>query len=158
MKITIIQIGKTKNAFFREAEEEYIKRLKPYARLEIITLKEASLESVHAADRELAKQKEAELIIKNLPKNTFCIVLDEKGEQMDSVQFSHLLERHKNAGDADITFIIGGPFGLTESVKKNAKKMLSFSRFTFTHEQIRVLLLEQLYRANMILAGRTYHY
>lgn len=158
MKITIVQVGKTKNSFFIESEQEYSKRLRPLMNLNIITLKEYPAKSANESERNLAMLKEGELILKNIREKSYCVALNEKGEQLDSREFSQFLEKQKNSGNSEITFIIGGPFGLSDAVKRRANKIISFSRFTFTHEIIRTLLLEQLYRAQTILSGKTYHY
>jgi 23S rRNA (pseudouridine1915-N3)-methyltransferase len=159
MKITIIQIGKTKHDFFKEAEQEYLKRLHPYTKIEIITLKESVLPAGGAlSGREIVKEKEALEILKNLPQKSFLIALDEKGKSMTSLKFAEFLRQKKDFGQADVTFIIGGPYGLSPKVLEKAQLKLSFSEFTFTHEMIRVLLVEQLYRAFTILQGKTYHY
>lgn len=157
MSITIIQIGKTKHSFIEEAEEEYKKRLKPFLKVEILTLKEASSNSVHEEDRARAKAKEGEQILRKIPQRSFCVVLSENGKELDSRMFADLLKKQRDSS-RDIVFVIGGPFGLSKEVLERADIVLSFSRFTFTHEMIRVLLLEQIYRGCMINAGRTYHY
>lgn len=159
MQITIIQIGKTKHKFFQEAENEYLKRLQVFAKIKVLTLKEAIL--AHAdreAEIEKVKLKEAEEISANIPKDTFLFTLDENGQQFTSKTFAKLLEEKKDFGQPNLTFIIGGPYGLHESLIKKANLHLSFSKFTFTHEAIRTLLLEQLYRAFTIIQGKTYHY
>ncbi len=172
MKITILQIGKTKHQFFRDAEAEFLKRLQAYAEVEVKTLKEAVAPGGQSASpggisaaREIAKNKEADEIIKNLARNSasaaggsVVIALDEHGKSMDSQQFASFIRRQKDFGPAHLTFIIGGPYGLAPKVFKEAQLKLSFSAFTFTHEIIRTLLLEQLYRAFTILQGKTYHY
>ena len=159
MNITIIQIGKTKHSFFQEAELEYLKRLHTYAKLRMITLKESIIPSgSSSAGREIVKQKEAIEIKKHIPSDTFIVALDEKGKKIDSLKFADFLKQKKDFEGANVTFIIGGPYGLTSEMREKAHLVLSFSAFTFTHELIRVLLLEQLYRAFTIIAGKTYHY
>lgn len=158
MKITIIQVGKTKHTFFQEAEEEYLKRLKPFAKVNIVTLKEASVQSTTEALRNQAKAKEAEEILKSLPDDSYLIALDEHGKGFSSQQFAQFIGKNRDFEGANITFIIGGPFGLDAKILTQAKLKLSFSAFTFTHEAIRTLLLEQIYRAFTILTGKTYHY
>ena len=160
MKITIIQIGKTKHNFVQEAEQEYLKRLQPQSKIEIITLKESPAfeHSSSPSGRQKAKTEEAEAIIKNLRPISKIIALDERGKQLTSPDFAKQIEKFRDFEGADITFIIGGPFGLDQSVLDQAAIVLSFSKFTFTHEMIRMLLLEQLYRAFSILQNKTYHY
>jgi len=159
MKITIIQVGKTKASSSREIEQEYLKRLKPYAAINVITLKEASTgSSANPASRELSRQKEGLEILKHIPKDSFIIALDEHGKSMDSVEFARFIGRKRDFEGANVTFLIGGPYGLSQSILTKTNLRLSFSALTFTHEMIRILLLEQLYRAFSILAGKTYHY
>ncbi len=159
MKITILQIGKTKQSYFKEAEEEYIKRLKPFADLKIITIKESSAPyDQNESTRSVAKQKEALELQKHIPKDTFLIALDEHGKTMTSKEFAGFIQKKKDFEGANITFMIGGPFGLADQILKKAQLKLSFSPMTFTHEMIRTILLEQIYRAFTILSGKKYHY
>ncbi len=165
MKITIIQIGKTKHTFFVEAENEYLKRLNAYAKIEVITIKEAVAHEGSGNDsaRQQAKQKEGQEIIKQLEtkhlrENSFIIALTERGKSLDSLKFAEFLKSKIDFGTGHITFIIGGPFGLDNDVLQASQMQLSFSAFTFTHEMIRILLMEQLYRACTIMKGKTYHY
>lgn len=159
MKITIIQIGKTKQSFFQQSEAEYQKRLQTYTDLQIISLSEHPIDdSSNQRLREQAKQKEADAILKALPKDFFTIVLDEKGQSFDSPKFAQKLGQLRDFEGGKVCFIIGGPFGLSPEIKKQARLILSFSSLTFTHEIIRTLLLEQLYRAFTILQNKTYHY
>ncbi len=159
MKITILQIGKTRQSYFQEAEEEYLKRLRPFADVKIITLKEASAPyDQNESTRNVAKQKEALELQRHIPKDTFLIALDEHGKTMDSRQFADFLGKKRDFEGANVTFMIGGPFGLADQILKKAGLKLSFSPMTFTHEMIRTILLEQIYRAFTILAGKKYHY
>lgn len=159
MKITIIQVGKTKQSYFQEAEAEYLKRLQPYANINIITLKEASAPyDQNESTRSVAKDKEALEIHKHIPKDTFLVALDEHGKTMTSLQFADFLMKKKDFEGANVTFLIGGPFGLAEQILKKAQLKLSFSPMTFTHEMIRTMLLEQVYRAFTIMTGKKYHY
>lgn len=158
MQITIIQIGKTKHSFITEAEQEYLKRLSVNAKVTVKTLKEATEVSTNQNSRDNAKAEEATRILDAIPQYTFVIALDERGKQFSSVDFAKLIENNRDFEDANLTFIIGGPFGLHKSVTEKAKLLLGFSKFTFTHEMIRVLLLEQIYRAFTIINKKTYHY
>ncbi len=158
MKITIMQIGKTKASYFKEAEQEYLKRLQPYAKVNVITLKETPIHSGDLAERERAKTQEAEEIAKHLDPQSTIIALDEHGKSLNSKQLADHLQKIKDFQGANVTFIIGGPFGLAKNILAQASLILSFSLFTFTHEIIRTLLLEQLYRSFTIQTGKTYHY
>ena len=158
MRINIIQVGKSKHQFVKDGENEYLKRLQAFADLNIITLKEASTDSTSQAAKDKSKAEEADLIIKNLPDKSFLIILDEHGKQFTSAKFAEFITQQRDFQGGNVTFVIGGPFGLDTKILSKAKLKLSFSQFTFTHEMIRVLLLEQLYRAFTIIQGRTYHY
>lgn len=159
MKITILQIGKTKQRFFQETEAEYLKRLQPFVQVKIVTLAEEVLQNGSVeAGREKVKFAEAQKILKHIPQDSFVIALDEKGKSLASIQFAEFIQQKQNFGPPHLIFIIGGPYGLAQEILKRADLKLSFSAFTFTHEMIRILLLEQIYRAFTILKGKTYHY
>lgn len=154
--ITIICLGKLKESFWREAEAEYLKRLSSFAKVEIIELKEESFGEKDAPDA--VRRCEAKKIINALGKkrDDFIIVLDEHGKQFSSTNFARALEAPTTG--PSIAFIIGGPLGLDKSVLQIAKLKFSLSSLTFTHQMVRVFLLEQIYRASMITNGRKYHY
>ncbi|PIT88481.1 MAG: 23S rRNA (pseudouridine(1915)-N(3))-methyltransferase RlmH [Candidatus Magasanikbacteria bacterium CG10_big_fil_rev_8_21_14_0_10_36_32] len=150
--INLICLGKLKEKFWREAENEYLKRLSAFSKIKIHELKEESFNEKNSP--KIIKQKEAEKILSILKKQDGLIIaLDEHGQQFSSIAFA---EKIKPAGK--ITFIIGGPLGLDESVLKIANLKLSLSSMTFTHQMVRVILWEQTYRAMMINSNRKYHY
>jgi len=155
LKIKIICLGKLKESYWREAEAEYIKRLGPFARFEIIEIPEISFQPKD--DPEKIKIKEGESILKYVKDEEFIIALDEHGEQKGSEELAHFLEDTGKRGQT-ITFIIGGPLGLSGEVLSHANLQLSLSKLTFTHQMVRVILLEQIYRAGNILMGKVYHY
>ena len=154
MQINILQIGKTKHSFIKEAEAEYLKRLTRFGEINNLILKEGRVQN----NPQVTREDEAKLLLQNIPKHSFKIALDEKGKQFSSVELARLIGENKDFGEASLTFLIGGPYGLDESVKQKADLILSFSKFTFTHEMIRMLLLEQLYRSFTILTNKTYHF
>lgn len=154
VQINILQIGKTKHNFIKEAEAEYLKRLAPFVEINMVILKEGRVQN----NPQVTRDDEAKLLIENLPKHSFKIALDEKGQQFSSVELARMIGENKDFGEGHLTFLIGGPYGLAESVKQKADLILSFSKFTFTHEMIRMLLLEQLYRSFTILNNKTYHF
>ncbi|EKD43393.1 MAG: Ribosomal RNA large subunit methyltransferase H [uncultured bacterium] len=158
IRVKIICLGKLKEKYWREAEQEYLKRLQAFAKVEMIELKEESFDGKIPA--EVIKQKEADKINSVLGKikDAYVIVLDEHGKQFSSVIFSEHLFELANRGNGEFVFVIGGPLGLGELILKKANLKLSFSSFTFTHQMIRVFLLEQIYRSAMIEGGRQYHY
>lgn len=155
LHITIIALGKIKESYWNEAIKEYLKRLQGFAKIEIKELKEESFSEKDKA--ESIKQKEAEYIIKALPKDSFVIALDETGKELSSTQLAAGLERIQLM-NSSITVIIGGPLGLDQSIRDKANLTLSLSQLTFTHQMARVFVLEQLYRAFMINNNRKYHY
>ncbi len=153
MQISIIQIGKDKQAFITEAVNEFKKRLQAYGNVHFITLKESKHEN-----STLAKREEAKEISKHLSPKAFQIFLDEKGQQLTSTDFASELQKVMNQGISDLQFVIGGPYGLDNELKKHADLILSFSKMTFTHQMIRMVLVEQIYRAFTILNNKKYHY
>jgi len=133
-------------------EDEYIKRTSPFAKLSIEILKEAKFDDV-----EKVKADETSRIIAKLNKDDCNILLDRNGDQVSSEKLSKLIETTKNSSQ-NITFIVGGTYGASESLNSHIDLKLSFSKMTFTHLMIRPLLLEQIYRAFTIIQGKKYHY
>jgi len=158
MNITVIYVGGAKDGYISEGCAEFEKRIGAYARLSQIELKEfrAGDES-SVASRRLAMENEAKRIIEVLPKKSRRIALCVEGKQMSSPAFAERIERMKDEGCSHIVFIIGGPFGLDESVKALCDMRLSLSEMTFNHRIARLLLLEQIYRALNISSGGNYH-
>lgn len=154
MKLKIIQIGKTKEAWLSEALAEYHKRLKPYCELEILQLRERSQKEGLSPTR--LKDLEAQALLAKLGADDYIIALDEGGEAYSSLEFSQYLIKLSDINKT-IVFVIGGAFGLGAELLKRADKILSLSRLTFTHQMVRLVLTEQIYRAMMIKAGRKYH-
>ena len=156
--IHIITLGKLKETYWREAEAEYMKRLSPYTKIQIHELREESFDEKSSV--EMIKEKEASKIIREIAKlrNYFVIILDERGKQYSSADFAKQLSIFAAQQSNNFIFIIGGPLGLHESILKLANLKLSLSAMTFTHQMVRVFLLEQIYRAAMIAANRKYHY
>ena len=158
INIHLIVLGKLKESYWKEAEAEYLKRLKPYARLTIHELKEESFDD--KSNTELIKEKAMEKIKDRLSKikNGFSIALDEHGKQLSSPEFVNTFNNNETMEQRNnLTFIIGGPLGLHASILKSANLVLSLSKMTFTHQMARVFLLEQIYRAMMIKEGRKCH-
>jgi 23S rRNA (pseudouridine1915-N3)-methyltransferase len=153
MKLQMIWVGKTRKAAIRELTNEYLERLKNFARLDVVELRDR--DDV-GSDREKILDKEADEILKRLEAGDFLVVLDEQGRQLDSFQLADFLDRHRNQGTRQISFVIGGHFGLAAKIKQRADLKLSLSRMTFTHELARVFLMEQVYRAFAILHGLPY--
>jgi len=155
MKIKIIVVGKTREKFIQQGEKDFQKRLTRYCHLGWTILKEEKISANKTG--QIIKRKEAEKILSPITKGAFTIALDQTGDQMSSEELAELLQGRMNEGVGELTFIIGGALGLDESILKQATKILSLSRMTFTHEMSRLILLEQLYRAFTILKGEKYH-
>jgi len=154
MHIQFLTLGKLKESYWRDAEAEYLKRLTPYAKIEIKQLKE---ESFSGSDkRDVVIKKEAEKLLESWPKDGLVIALHERGKHMTSPELADFLQTQTSHGE-HITFIIGGPLGLHESVLTKCDHQLSLSNLTFPHQMVRTVLLEQLYRSVMIGKGK-YHY
>ena len=158
MKITIIAVGKIKEKFYRDAIDEYSKRLSKYCKLEI---KEVADEKTpdHASESVNAQilAKEGERIKNLIPKDSYVIVLAIEGKKYDSVEFADMINNAGIHGISNITFIIGGSLGIAQEIKKSAQAKVSFSDMTFPHQLMRVILLEQIYRGYKIIAKEPYH-
>ncbi len=154
MKIKIIQLGKNKDQYIADGVDEFLKRLKPFYKIDIVTLKEISPSKTFAIDR--VKIEEGAQVLKNINDDEFVFALDEYGKQFTSIDFASELKSKMDVGKS-IVFIIGGPFGLSDELKNRADKLISMSKMTFTHQMIRVFLLEQIYRASCIIRGKEYH-
>lgn len=158
MKITIICVGKIKEKFYTAAAEEYVKRLSRYCRLEIVELAdEKTKENASEHENELVKAKEGERILAAIRDDMYVNVLAIDGKMLDSVEFSKKIEQLGVMGISNIAFIIGGSLGLDKRVIDRADYRLSFSKMTFPHQLMRVILLEQIYRGYRIMKGEPYH-
>ena len=158
LNINIICVGKIKETFFREGVEEYAKRLKSYCSLNIIELKDEKIpNNPSEKDNQIIKEKEGNSILSHIKKDTYLICLDLKGKQFTSEEFSAKINNISNNISGSITFVIGGSLGISQSVLKQAKELISFSKMTFPHQLFRVILLEQIYRAFKIMNNEAYH-
>lgn len=156
--INLIYVGNIRENYLLAAVAEYEKRLSAYCRLVCTELKEEKLpDEPSQAQTEAAMKKEGERILAVLPQKSKNIALCVEGKQLSSEEFSSLIKTAENSGFSQISFIIGGAFGLSEEVKKVCDFRLSLSKMTFTHRMARILLLEQIYRAENIAAGGKYH-
>ncbi|MEE1094132.1 MAG: 23S rRNA (pseudouridine(1915)-N(3))-methyltransferase RlmH [Bacteroidales bacterium] len=155
MNIKLIVIGKSEEKYLREAVEIYLKRLTHYINFEILVLPDVK----NAKNMSVAelKDKEAELILKHSAKADKVVLLDEKGKEYSSVEFSKYLTKQMNASVKTLAFVVGGAFGFSEKVYSQANEKLSISKMTFSHQMIRLLFVEQLYRAFTIIKGEPYH-
>ncbi len=149
--IRIISVGRTKEKWLKEAIAEYVKRLGRFTKIELVEVKEEKV----IQDAARVKKIEAERLLKNA-KDFYVVALDSCGKQIDSGELAMLLKKQEQCS-CDIAFLIGGPMGLSKEVLKSADMQLSLSNMTFTHQMVRLILLEQVYRGHMINAGREYH-
>lgn len=155
--INIVCVGKIKEKFFRDAIEEYSKRLSRFCALTITEVADEKIpEKSNENIEEVIKQKEGINILNHIKKDSYVIVLELKGTELDSVQFSQEIEKISNL-NSNITFVIGGSLGLSKDVLNRSNKQVCFSKMTFPHQLIRIFLVEQIYRAFKIANNETYH-
>lgn len=158
MKIDIIAVGKVKEKFYRDAIDEFAKRLGKYCKLQIIEVAdEKTPDGAGEALEEQIKGREAERILKNIKDEAFVFTLEISGKKYDSVAFANRINNLGIRGKSHIQFVIGGSLGLHSSVSKRSDEKISFSDMTFPHQLMRVILLEQVYRGFRIVAGEPYH-
>ena len=158
MKITILTVGKIKEKYLRDAIAEYSKRLSRYAKLEIIEVAdEKTPDNASETVETNIKNKEAERLLKYIRDDAYLITLEIKGKQLTSEELAQKIDTLGVQGTSHIIFVIGGSLGLGEEVLKRSNYALSFSKMTFPHQLMRVILLEQVYRAYRISSGEPYH-
>lgn len=154
--INLLTIGSLKSPQFKTISEDYLKRLKQNFSIKQQVIKETYFKS--ETDKQRVLQIETKKIKERLMKDDFLIVLNADGKQFDSESFADFLPKWNENGTRKITFVIGGPLGLSAEIKKEANLLLSLSKMTMPHELSLIVFLEQLYRAGTILTGKTYHY
>ena len=158
MKITVLCVGKVKEKFYRDAIDEFSKRLSRYCKLEIVEVSdEKTEEQASETEIRLVKEKEGERLLKNIKDDAYVITLCIDGKQLDSEELSEKMEKLGIQGTSHIYFVIGGSLGLADAVIKRADYKLSFSKMTFPHQLMRVILLEQIYRGYRIMNHEPYH-
>ncbi len=157
MNVKIITIGTIKESFLREGIKEFNKRIKPYANIREIELKESLIKDDTLGNINHALEDEGNRILDKLDSKDFVIVLDIKGKQYDSEEFSNILEDLKIQGYNDFAFVIGSSYGLAPKIKTRANLKLSFSKLTFPHQLMKLILFEQLYRWIKISRKEPYH-
>lgn len=158
MRITILTVGKIKESYLREAVNEYSKRLNRYCHVKIIeTADEKTPDCMEGAAVEMVLQKEEERLLKHLPSDAYVITLEISGRQLSSERFARKVEQLAVQGISHIVFIIGGSLGLGRKICEKSDFALSFSEMTYPHQLMRVILLEQVYRAYRIIKGEPYH-
>ena len=149
--IKIITVGSLKEQYLKDAINEYLKRIRKYTNIEIIEVKDEGL-----VEKEKALKLEEEKIIKNIQEKDYIITLEIEGKELDSIEFANKIDKIQQEY-SNITFIIGGSYGLSNLIKEKSNYHLSFSKMTFPHQLFRVLLLEQIYRSYKINNNESYH-
>ncbi|WP_070120046.1 23S rRNA (pseudouridine(1915)-N(3))-methyltransferase RlmH [Bacillus marinisedimentorum] len=158
MNISIITVGKLKEKYLKQGIQEYVKRLQPYTKMEIIEVPdEKAPENLSDAEMLQVKQKEGERILQKISPDSHVIALAIEGKQETSEQFAKTLDNLATYGKSKVAFVIGGSLGLSEEVMKRADSSMSFSKMTLPHQLMRLVLVEQVYRAFRINRGEPYH-
>lgn len=156
MKIKLLAIGKTDNKQLQQLIDEYQNRLKHYVKFELEIIPD--IKNVKNLSEAQQKEKEGELILSKLQPTDQLVLLDDKGKQYTSVEFSQYLQKKMNSGIKQLVLVIGGPYGFSEAVYKKAQGKLSLSKMTFSHQMIRLFIVEQVYRGFTILRNEPYHH
>ena len=158
MKITLITVGKIKEKYLEAAISEYAKRLSRYCRLEIVQVADEKTPDGAGEALEIQiKEKEGERILAHVKEGAYVVALAIDGKQLSSEELADFMEERGVRGESHIQFVIGGSLGLSDAVLRRSDYRLSFSRMTFPHQLMRVILLEQIYRSNRIIHGEPYH-
>lgn len=155
MKISLIVIGKTEEAYLKEGASIYIQRLKHYIAFDIIEI--PSIKNTKNMSPSKIVEKEGELLLKQIIKHEYCVLLDEKGRSFRSVEFADYIKNKLNQSTRSLAFVVGGAYGFSPEVYNIANMKLSLSDMTFSHQMIRLFFLEQLYRAFTIIKNEPYH-
>jgi 23S rRNA (pseudouridine1915-N3)-methyltransferase len=156
LKLRLVCVGKVSEAYLREGVEEYASRIKRYLPFETVELKEEKAGG-RGADNSFIRDREGERILEKIPQGAFVVTLDERGRNVSSEGLADLLEKHMVQGTPEIAMVVGGPYGLSQAVKGRGNLQLSLSPMTFTHQMVRLILLEQIYRALTIIRHEPYH-
>ena len=156
MKITLLTVGKTDKDWVRQGLDIYVSRLKHYIPFGIVEIPE--LKNVSALSKEQIKNKEGELILKNIRQTDDVILLDERGKEYTSVELAKIIQDKISYAGKDIVFVIGGAYGFSDAVYQRSNSKLSLSKMTFSHQMVRAIFAEQIYRALTIMRGEPYHH
>jgi 23S rRNA (pseudouridine1915-N3)-methyltransferase len=156
MRILLLQVDKTQDSYLSEGIELYVKRLKNYVPLDIQTINVPK--SIRQRSINEQKTEEGKLILNTILADDHVILLDEKGKELSSVEFSKFIAQKQNTSVKRLVFLIGGPFGFSDKIYERGNGKISFSKMTFSHQMIRLFFVEQLYRAYTILRGEKYHH
>lgn len=159
MRFYVVCIGKLKDAYLRDGVAEFVKRMRPYGGITITELNESKIgDKPSDADRKQVVDEEGERLLKAVPKNAYTVLLDVYGKTMSSEDLAKAVAKLEVDGVSDMAFIIGGAFGVSEALRQSVNYKLSFSPMTFTHQMVRLLLVEQIYRASKINRNEPYHW
>lgn len=156
MKTTLLLVGKTADKHLKTLIDDYVQRTKHYLNFEVEIIPE--LKNTRNIDNESQKEKEGEMILKALQPGDYVVLLDEAGMEMRSVEFARYMKHKMNTLPRRLVFVIGGPYGFSQKVYQASTEKISLSRMTFSHQMVRLIFTEQLYRAMSILAGSPYHH
>ncbi len=156
MKTVLLVVGRTVESHFITAIQDYIQRTKRYIQFDMEVIPE--LKNTKSLSMEVQKDKEGELIIKALQPGDVIVLLDEGGKEMRSIEFADYMKRKMNTVNKRLVFIIGGPYGFSPKIYNMAHEKISLSRMTFSHQMVRLIFIEQLYRAISILHNSPYHH
>ncbi len=156
MKITLLQVGKTVSSEFQAIISDYAGRVGHYCPFDIVTIPE--LKNTKALSQEMQKRQEGELILKQLQDSDYVVLLDEHGKELRSIELAVWIGKKQQTVSRQLVFIIGGPYGFSPDIYKRANEKLSLSKMTFSHQMIRMIFVEQLYRAFTIIKGEQYHH
>jgi len=155
MKITLLQVGKTKFKYLSEGINDYHRRIRHYVNFDEVTIPDLK-STKNLSPAEISK-KEGEQILKMLERQSYLVLLDERGKQTDSVELAEFIRKNMNSG-REIVCVIGGSYGFSQEVYQRANESISLSRMTFSHQLVRLIFAEQLYRAMTIIRGEPYHH
>ena len=159
MRFYVVCIGKLKDAYLREGVAEFVKRMRPYGGITITELNESKIgDKPSDVDRKQVVAEEGDRLLKAVPKNAYTVLLDVYGKTMSSEELAKTVSKLEVDGVSDMAFIIGGAFGVSDTLRQTANYKLSFSPMTFTHQMVRLLLVEQIYRASKINRNEPYHW
>lgn len=156
MKITLLTVGKTDRDWVKQGLDIYVTRLKHYIPFSVVEIPE--LKNVSALSKEQIKTREGELILKNIRPTDDVILLDERGREYTSLELAKVIQDKISYGGRDIVYVIGGAYGFSEDVYRRADSKMSLSRMTFSHQMVRAIFAEQIYRAFTIMRGEPYHH
>ena len=156
MKITLLTVGKTDKDWVRQGMEIYVSRLKHYIPFAVVEIPE--LKNVSALTKDQIKTREGELILKNIKPTDDLILLDERGKEYTSVELAKVIQDKISYVGKDVVYVIGGAYGFSDAVYQRANSKISLSRMTFSHQMVRAIFVEQIYRAFTIMKGEPYHH